>query len=133
MTENKNKLDKIKYRAHLTSFTSSSGDRIVPLSKEDYEYLVSCTEAQQGYFATRDVVIMGNVNKIVDGVLNHVDEKGIDNLLYSKSQMDKNRYLECLLKIVKKLETPEKVTHSVILEIKSMINVELGKFDADFN
>ena len=128
-----NRLDKIKYRAHLTSFTSSSGDRIVPLSKEDYEYLITCTEAQQGYFATKGVIIMGNINKVIDGVLNHMDEKSIDNLLYSKSQMDKNRYLECLLKIGKKLETPEKVTHSVILEIKSMINVELGKFDADFN
>jgi len=128
-----NRLEEIKRKAKMASFVAFGGKKAVTLSKEDYEYLVSCTEAQQGYFATKDVVIMGNVNKIVDGVLNHVDEKGIDNLLYSKSQMDKNRYLECLLKIGKKLETPEKVTHSVILEIKSMINVELGKFDADFN
>ena len=128
-----NRLEEIKRKAKMASFVAFGGKKAVTLSKEDYEYLVSCTEAQQGYFATRDVVIMGNVNKIVDEVLSHVDEKGIDNLLYSKSQMDKNRYLECLLKISKKLETPEKVIHSDILEIKSMINVELGKFDADFN
>lgn len=126
------RLDKIKHNATFASFVAFGGKKAVTLSKEDYEYLITCIEAQQGCFATKDVIIMGDVNRIVNGVASHVDEKGVNNLLFSKNQMDKNRYLECLLKVSKKLEVSEKVTHSDILEIKTMINVELGKIQDDF-
>lgn len=94
-----NKLDRIKRRAEESSFKSIRGDTIVPLDKKDYEHLLKLISVSSGYFATKDVVVMGDINRIVNSIWSYMRKEERDNLLCSKTRSDNEQYKKLLKNI----------------------------------
>lgn len=122
-----NKLDRIKRRAEETSFKSIREDMIVPLDKEDYEYLLRLISVSSGYFATKDVVVMGDINRIVNSIWCYMRKEERDNLLCSKTRSDNELYKKVLKNVSNSLHELDfnRDMRLQCLKIKEMIDTVL--------